>query len=158
MKTTCVALVITQFQSLNHHIRSSLTSIMYHQGNLDLHTYPKISSHARVLPWSQILKFGEKSNLFCLFLNYLKAFTLSRVKHVSHYLSCLFRQSNKIKIPKECPVAPYGAHRSKITKKVHKPPRNHYIEWLVFSDISLNCESQGEKGRTCKKYKIPIGS
>ena len=51
-----------------------------------------------------------------------------------------------------------GAHRSKITKKVHKPPRNHYIEWPVFSDIGLNCESQGEKGRTCKRYKILIGS
>ena len=45
----------------------------------------------------------------------------------------------------------HAAHRSKITKKVHKPPRNHYIEWPVFSDIGLNCESQGEKGRTCKK-------
>ena len=53
---------------------------------------------------------------------------------------------------------PRGTHRSKITKKVHKPPRNHYIEWPVFSDIGLNCESQGEKGRTCKKYKILIGS
>ena len=51
-----------------------------------------------------------------------------------------------------------GAHRSKITKKVHKPPQNHYIEWPVFFDIGLNCESQGEKGRTCKKYKILIGS
>ena len=44
-----------------------------------------------------------------------------------------------------------GAHRSKITKKVHKPPQNHYIEWPVFSDIGLDCESQGEKGRTCEK-------
>ena len=43
-----------------------------------------------------------------------------------------------------------ATHRSKITKKVHKPPQNHYIEWPVFSDIGLNCESQGEKGRTCK--------
>ena len=55
-----------------------------------------------------------------------------------------------------CPWA--TAQRAKITKKVHKPPRNHYIEWPVFSDIGLNCESQGEKGRTCKKYKILIGS
>ena len=53
---------------------------------------------------------------------------------------------------------PCGAQMAKITKKVHKPPRNHYIEWPVFSDIGLNCESQGEKGRTCKKYKILIGS
>ena len=37
-----------------------------------------------------------------------------------------------------------GAHRSKITKKVHKPPQNHYIEWPVFFDIGLNCESQGD--------------
>ena len=51
-----------------------------------------------------------------------------------------------------------GIQRANITKKVHKPPRNHYIEWPVFSDIGLNCESQGEKGRTCKKYKILIGS
>ena len=51
-----------------------------------------------------------------------------------------------------------GTQRAKITEKVHKPPRNHYIEWPVFSDIGLNCESQGEKGRTCKKYKILIGS
>ena len=51
-----------------------------------------------------------------------------------------------------------AAQRAKITKKVHKPPRNHYIEWPVFSDIRLNCESHGEKGRTCKKYKILIGS
>ena len=51
-----------------------------------------------------------------------------------------------------------AAQRAKITEKVHKPPRNHYIEWPVFSDIGLNCESQGEKGRTCKKYKILIGS
>ena len=51
-----------------------------------------------------------------------------------------------------------GTHRSKITKKVHKPPRNHYIEWPVFSDIGLNCKSQGETGRTCTKYKILIGS
>ena len=48
--------------------------------------------------------------------------------------------------------------RAKINEKVHKPPWNHYIEWPVFSDIGLNCESQGEKGRTCKKYKILIGS
>ena len=52
----------------------------------------------------------------------------------------------------------HGSQRAKITEKVHKPPRNHYIEWPVFSDICLNCESQGEKGRTCKKYKILIGS
>ena len=51
-----------------------------------------------------------------------------------------------------------GAQSAKITEKVHKPPRNHYIEWPVFSDIGLNCEFQGEKGRTCKKYKILIGS
>ena len=51
-----------------------------------------------------------------------------------------------------------AAQRAKITEKVHKPPQNHYIEWPVFSDIGLNCESQGEKGRTCKKYKILIGS
>ena len=51
-----------------------------------------------------------------------------------------------------------AAQRAKITEKVHKPPRNHYIEWPVFSDIGLDCESQGEKGRTCKKYKILIGS
>ena len=44
----------------------------------------------------------------------------------------------------------WGAtQRAKITEKVHKPPRNHYIE-PIFSDIGLNCESQGEKGRTCK--------
>ena len=49
-----------------------------------------------------------------------------------------------------------GTQRAKITEKVHKPPRNHYIEWPVFYDISLNCESQGEKGRTWKKYKIMI--
>ena len=48
--------------------------------------------------------------------------------------------------------------KAKITEKVHKPPRNHYIEGSVFSDIGLNCESQSEKGRTCKKYKILIGS
>ena len=41
-----------------------------------------------------------------------------------------------------------GTQRAKITEKVHKPPRNHYIEWSVFYDIGLNCESQGEKGRT----------
>ena len=46
----------------------------------------------------------------------------------------------------------HGAQRAKIIKKVHKPPRNHYIEWSVFYDIGLNCESQGEKGRTWKKY------
>ena len=34
-----------------------------------------------------------------------------------------------------------GAQRAKITEKVHKPPRNHYIEWPVFSDIGLNSES-----------------
>ena len=50
-----------------------------------------------------------------------------------------------------------ATHRSEITKKVHKPLRNHYIEWTVFSDIGLNCESQGEKGRTWKKYKTIIG-
>ena len=51
-----------------------------------------------------------------------------------------------------------GAQRAKITDKVHKPTQNHYIEWPVLSDIILNCESQGEKGRTYKKYKILIGS
>ena len=51
-----------------------------------------------------------------------------------------------------------GTHRSKVTKMVHKPSQNYYIEWPVFPDISLNSESQGEKGRTCKKYKILIGS
>ena len=51
-----------------------------------------------------------------------------------------------------------GAQRANITKKAHKPPRNHYIEWPVFSDIGLNCKSQGETGRTCTKYKILIGS
>ena len=51
-----------------------------------------------------------------------------------------------------------ATHRSKITKKVHKPPRNQYIEWPVFSDIGLNFESQCEKGRTCKKSKNLIGS
>ena len=51
-----------------------------------------------------------------------------------------------------------AAQRAKITEKVHKPPQNHYIELPVFSDIGLNCESKGEKGRTCKKYKILIGS
>ena len=51
----------------------------------------------------------------------------------------------------------HGAQRAKIIKKVHKPPRNHYIECCVFYDIGLNCESQGEIGRTCKKYKIIIG-
>ena len=51
-----------------------------------------------------------------------------------------------------------AAQRAKITEKVHKPPQNHYIDWPVFSDIGLNCEFQGEKGRTCKKYKILIGS
>ena len=50
-----------------------------------------------------------------------------------------------------------AAQRAKITEKVHKPPRNHY-KWPVFSDFGLNCESQGEKGRTCKRYKILIGS
>ena len=55
-------------------------------------------------------------------------------------------------------IAASAAQRAKITEKVHKPPRNHYIEWPVFSDIGLNCESQGEKGRTCKKYKILVGS
>ena len=34
-----------------------------------------------------------------------------------------------------------GAKRAKITEKVHKPPQNHYIEWPVFSDMGLNCES-----------------
>ena len=52
----------------------------------------------------------------------------------------------------------HAPQRAKITEKVHKPPRNHYIEWPVFSDIGLNSESQGEKGRTCKKHKILIGS
>ena len=28
---------------------------------------------------------------------------------------------------------------------------NHYIEWPVISDVGLNCESQGEKGRRCRK-------
>ena len=51
-----------------------------------------------------------------------------------------------------------GAQRAKITEKVHKPPLNHYLEWPVFSDIGLNCESQVKKGRTCTKYKILIGS
>ena len=51
-----------------------------------------------------------------------------------------------------------GAQRANITKKAHKPPRNHYIEWPVFSVIGLNCESHGEKGRTCTKYKILRGS
>ena len=46
-----------------------------------------------------------------------------------------------------------AAHRSKITKKVHKPPRNHNIEWPVFSDIGLNCEFLGEKGRAFIKRK-----
>ena len=57
--------------------------------------------------------------------------------------------------------ANYGrraTQRANITKKVHKPPRNHYIEWPVFSVIGLNCESHGEKGRTCTKYKILRGS
>ena len=53
---------------------------------------------------------------------------------------------------------PCGAQMAKITKKVHKPPRNHYIEWPVFSNIGLKRESQGEKGRTCKEYKTLIGS
>ena len=34
-----------------------------------------------------------------------------------------------------------ATQRAKITEKVHKPPRNHYIEWPVFSDMGLNCES-----------------
>ena len=49
----------------------------------------------------------------------------------------------------------YAAQRAKISKKVHKP---HYIEWSDFSDVGLNCEYQGEKGRTCRKYKILIES
>ena len=51
-----------------------------------------------------------------------------------------------------------ATQRAKITEKVHKPPRNHYIEWPVFSNIGLKRESQGEKGRTCKEYKILIES
>ena len=35
---------------------------------------------------------------------------------------------------------------------------NHCIEWPVFSDIGLNFQSQGEKGRTSRKYNILIGS
>jgi hypothetical protein len=49
----------------------------------------------------------------------------------------------------------YAAQRAKIAEKVHKP---HYIEWSDFSDVGLNCDSQGEKGRTCRKYKISIES
>ena len=45
-----------------------------------------------------------------------------------------------------------AAQRAKIAEKVHKP---HYIEWSDFSDVGLNCESQGE---TCRKYKILIES
>ena len=54
------------------------------------------------------------------------------------------------------PSAWPGAQRAKITEKVHKPLQNNYIEWPVFSDIGLNSESQGEKGRTFKKYKIQL--
>ena len=50
------------------------------------------------------------------------------------------------------------AQRAKITEKIHKPLWNHYIEWPVFSDIGLNFEKKKKKGRTCKKYKILIGS
>ena len=31
-------------------------------------------------------------------------------------------------------------------------------EWPVFSDVALNCETHGEKRKTCRKYKISIGS
>ena len=65
---------------------------------------------------------------------------------------CIHALNKKVNNPRNC-----GAQRAKITDKVHKPTQNHYIEWPVLSDIILNCESQGEKGRTCKKYKI-IGS
>ena len=50
-----------------------------------------------------------------------------------------------------------GTQRTKIIKKVHKPSHNHYIEWPVFFDIGLNCESHGEKGRTWKNFEIIIG-
>ena len=46
----------------------------------------------------------------------------------------------------------------KLPKRFTNLPWNHYIEWPVFSDVDLHCESQGEKGRTCRKYKILIGS
>ena len=47
-----------------------------------------------------------------------------------------------------------GAHRSKITKKVHKPPQNYYIEWPVFSDIGLNFTraSARVRGEVCEPF------
>ena len=51
-----------------------------------------------------------------------------------------------------------ATQRAKIIKRFTNLPWSHYIEWPVFSDIGLNCESQGEKGRTCRKYKILIES
>ena len=50
------------------------------------------------------------------------------------------------------------AQRAKIAKKVHKPPLTSLHTVACFSDVGLNCESQGEKGRTCRKYKTLIGS
>jgi hypothetical protein len=70
----------------------------------------------------------------------------------------IIRRTNRSQTLNSTQYSKHPAQRAKITEKVHKPPRNHYIEWPVFSDIGLNCESQGEKGRTCKKYKILIGS
>ena len=58
-----------------------------------------------------------------------------------------------IAAPETPPPPPRAAQRAKITEKVHKPPQNHYIEWPVFSDIALNYDTQGEKGRTCKKIQ-----
>ena len=56
---------------------------------------------------------------------------------------CIHALNKKVNNPRNC-----GAQRAKITDKVHKPTQNHYIDWPVLSDIILNCESQGEKGRT----------
>ena len=52
-----------------------------------------------------------------------------------------------------------AAHKGlKSPKRFTNLPWNHYIEWPVFSDVDLHWESQDEKGRTCRKYKILIGS
>jgi hypothetical protein len=46
----------------------------------------------------------------------------------------------------------------KCSSEMHQFELVDPVEWPVFPDNGLNCESQGEKGRTCKNYKILIGS
>ena len=71
-----------------------------------------------------------------------------RIVDVCEHLTFRYQESVKMYSCGCCPTAHKGL----------KSPKRFTNLPEINTDIGLNCESQGEKGRTCKKYKILIGS